>query len=134
MACARMGAVVGGERKEEMRKTLVVLSALGVAACSDGTVMTLSNQTTCSFEVVEGIKVHPRTGEETVVFSMDRVDPRDDRPVYFDLDWEGTLRITADQPVGYAQEFYVSPGMGNMTIPLTGDGPLDCKLRSAEEY
>ncbi len=111
-----------------------VLAGLALCACSDGTVMTLSNQTICSFEVVEGLKVHPQTGEETVVFLMDRVDPRDDRPVFFDLDWEGTLRIRADQPVGYEEDFYVTRGMGNMMIPLRGDGPLDCKLRSAEEY
>lgn len=93
-----------------MRESIfaAAILSLGLSACSDATVMVLNNQTACSFENVEGLKVRPN-GSTDVVFAFERVDPRDERPVYFNLDWEGTLRITADQPVGYSDEFYVNP-------------------------
>lgn len=115
------------------RIVLLAMALFVLGGCSDATVMVVSNQTTCSFENVQGFKVRSR-GEPELVFAFDRVDPRDDRPAYFKLDWKGALLITADQPVGYEQEFYVSRGMENMTIPLVAEEPMDCRLRSAEEY
>jgi hypothetical protein len=113
---------------------LIGLAALLLGACSEGTVMVLNNETTCSFEKLEGIKVHPRTGDETVVFAMDRIDPADERPVYFDLDWEGILKVTAEVPPGFEKVFEVEPGMKGTELLLNPPGRLECNLRSPAEY
>lgn len=119
-----------------MRRPAGLLALLGLAllsGCARDTVMTIRNNTACSFEEVQAFKVHPRTGAEELVFAFDRIDPRDARPAYFVLDWDGILRIRAAQPEGYLAEFEVRPGLGNVEIPLEAKGPMKCRFRSAEE-
>ncbi|MEE4207667.1 MAG: hypothetical protein V2I43_00180 [Parvularcula sp.] len=115
-------------------RVLLPTALFAVVGCSDGTVLVLKNETTCSFEEIEGIKINPRNGKETMVFALDRIDPGDDRPVYFDLDWEGTLRITASIPPGFQAEFPVTPDMEGEVLALNPNGPLECRLRSPAEY
>jgi len=94
----------------------------------------IRNETTCSFEDVEGYKVHPRSGEEEIVFAFARIDPRDERPAYFILDWNGVLRIKATQPEDFVWDVEVKSGIKTMVLPLNPQGPLNCRLRSIEEY
>lgn len=117
-------------------RTLFLSSALALAAagCSPDAVVMVYNDTTCSFEDVEGIKVHPKTGDEVTVFAFERIDPRDERPAFFRLDWEGTLRIKATQPEGFEADYEIKPGVKNLELRLTTNGPVKCRLRSAEEF
>lgn len=116
-----------------MRGVLVFLTAFALAACSQGTVMNVSNQSVCTIENVQGFRV-ASDGDSELVFALERVDPGMSRPVFFELDWRGTLLITADDPEGFSREFSVSPGLRNQDFVLNVDNPDDCRLRSSEAF
>ncbi|GGY49524.1 hypothetical protein [Parvularcula lutaonensis] len=114
-----------------MIRTLACM-ALGtsLAACSQAVTIGVENDTVCTFRQIEGYKVHPRSGEYTLVFAIEEMQPLTRKPIYFKLDWEGELAVSAESPDQYITSVYVTPGITGYTLPLSPAAPADC-LRGA---
>lgn len=112
------------------RRLFLLASCLAVTACSQAVTIEVENDTACTFREIQGYKVHPRSGEYTLVFAIEELQPLSRKPIYFKLDWKGELAVTARSPDQYLTSVNVQDGINGYTLPLSPDAPADC-LRGA---
>ncbi|NNU17710.1 hypothetical protein HK107_15365 [Parvularcula sp. ZS-1/3] len=112
---------------------LTVLLLLPLAACSEGTVVFLENDTRCAIDDIRGYLVSDG-GEEQLVFAINRADPRAQRQVYFQGPKDATLLIRAQLPEGFEVSYDLAGRGAQPVLPLSDAGTFDCRLRSAEEF
>ena len=114
------------------RAALGLLGCLTAAACSQGAVIEVTNDTECEFKDVIGYKIDPRTNERELVFSLYQIEPGATRPAYFELDWEGRLEVVSERPPFYTGEVNVTPGVETFSLAMSGGASASCLQGSQE--
>lgn len=108
-------------------RLLAVGLALASAGCSERAILTIANNTTCQYKDLTGLKVNPRTGEETVVFRLDQVEPGALRPVLIEGVWEGQLKLVSARPPFFAGEMTMIRGSQQMNFSMASDASQACQ-------
>lgn len=109
-----------------MRRILTVLLALGLAACSGGGVVEITNDTNCAFKDVKGYRMNPRNGERTLVFQLYDIAPGETRPGFFDQTWDGVMDVTSERPPFYTDTVAIVKGQEKFSLSMSAGASAAC--------
>ena len=104
----------------------VLAPTLALAACTQGAVIEVTNDTACEFKDVTGYRTNPRTNEREVIFQLYQIEPGATRPAYFMVTWEGPLEIVSERPPFFSGQAEITRGTERFTFAMAGDAPLKC--------
>lgn len=118
------------ERSKQLRlfgvRGSLLLSLITTAACTQGATIEITNDTSCTFNDVTGYKIHPRTGDRELVFSLPHIAPGETRPAYFEVSWQGRLEVVSERRPFYADEVEVTPGVDQFALSMSGGASASC--------
>jgi len=95
-------------------------------------ILSVENDTTCTFKDLSGHWVDPRSGAETLAFRLDQVDPNAVRPVYLQNAKAWTLKITSERPPFYASQVDITPSREGQKVTMAPDASAACQQGAGE--
>ena len=109
-----------------MKRSLIVLACLGLAACSRAGVVEITNDTSCSFNDIKGFRTDPKTGERSVVFHLYTIAAGDTRPGFFDETWDGVFFLYSERTEFYTDQVEIRKGTERFSLSMPRGASAAC--------